>query len=170
MTVAVGARGDEMEGMVATEASSMLVTSASFARREPTSRWSPAETLQFYRALRECGTDFGMVAQLFPTRSRRQVKRKFKKEEKERPTLVDAALFSSAPLELDRYLAPLTHVPTPRSTVRPTALAVPAPPEGSAAGSGAVSGSSAARAEVAATITVPVGSSACGGRGASEEV
>jgi transcription factor TFIIIB component B'' len=58
------------------------VTSASFSRRARAIRWSVDDTRRFYQSLRQCGTDFEMLAQLFPRRTRRHLKLKFKKEER----------------------------------------------------------------------------------------
>ncbi|CAK1584618.1 unnamed protein product [Parnassius mnemosyne] len=65
-------------------------------RRGPRSAdWSAAETVRFYRALAALGTDFTLMAQLFPDRSRRELKLKFKKEEKLNGAQVDKALRSA---------------------------------------------------------------------------
>jgi hypothetical protein len=45
-------------------------------------RWTDDETERFYEALRCCGVDFGSMAQWFPTRIRRSLKRKFNIEER----------------------------------------------------------------------------------------
>jgi hypothetical protein len=79
------------------------LTSASYSNRGPAERWSIADTRRFYQCLRECGTNFQFIVQLMPGRTRRQVKAKFKKEERERPDLVDQALNSSLPLGLDEF-------------------------------------------------------------------
>jgi len=39
-----------------------------------------------------CGTDFTLVARVFPNRDRDDIKRKFKTEDKANRTLVDSAL------------------------------------------------------------------------------
>ncbi|MCJ1310143.1 Transcription factor TFIIIB component B [Agyrium rufum] len=44
--------------------------------------WNESDTDDFYNALRMFGTDFGIIARLFPGRTRRHVKRKFDMEEK----------------------------------------------------------------------------------------
>ena len=41
-----------------------------------------------------CGTDFALIANVFPNRDRDDIKRKFKTEDKANRTLVDAALSS----------------------------------------------------------------------------
>ncbi|GJQ13853.1 hypothetical protein GpartN1_g5644.t1 [Galdieria partita] len=68
------------------------VNSATYSKRTTTERWTKEETELFYRGLQQFGTDFSLVAQLFPKRNRKQVKAKFKREEKVAPDRVDAAL------------------------------------------------------------------------------
>lgn len=50
------------------------------------------ETKSFYRALRQCGTDFQMMQMFMVGRSRAQLKSKFKMESRRNPRLVDMAL------------------------------------------------------------------------------
>ncbi|XP_032519444.2 uncharacterized protein LOC116771661 [Danaus plexippus] len=57
--------------------------------------WSSAETVRFYRALAVIGTDFSLMAPLFPDRTRRELKFKFKKEERMNGAQVDKALRST---------------------------------------------------------------------------
>ncbi|OQR76611.1 hypothetical protein BIW11_07669 [Tropilaelaps mercedesae] len=54
--------------------------------------WTTRETSKFYRALSICGTDFTLMTQFFPTRSRQDLKNKFKREEKSNAALVDKAI------------------------------------------------------------------------------
>lgn len=54
--------------------------------------WSQKETLRFYKALNLIGTDFTIMANLFPTRNRRELKIKFKKEEKSNIQLIERAI------------------------------------------------------------------------------
>lgn len=49
------------------------------------------ETLFFYKCLNIVGSDFAMISKYFPGCSRRQIKLKFKLEEKRNPLLVDKA-------------------------------------------------------------------------------
>jgi len=72
------------EGTVSETSETVSVTSASFSRRARAIaiRWSDDDTRRFYENLRQCGTDFEMLAQLFPRRTRRHLKLKFKKEER----------------------------------------------------------------------------------------
>lgn len=73
-------------------ARSVPVTSASFAKRSSCERWPSEETELFYRGLRAFGQNYTMIEQLFPNRNRKQIKNKFKKEEKLNPKRVEQAL------------------------------------------------------------------------------
>ncbi|XP_063540545.1 uncharacterized protein LOC134749518 [Cydia strobilella] len=65
-----------------------------YSRSARTADWSEAETVRFYRALAAVGTDFTLMAPLFPDRNRRDLKIKFKKEERLNGAQVDKALRS----------------------------------------------------------------------------
>lgn len=58
------------------------LTSMSFRTRNNTAKWTPEETKKFYKAIEIFGADFSLIAKLFPTRNRDQIKNKFNKEEK----------------------------------------------------------------------------------------
>jgi transcription factor TFIIIB component B'' len=62
-------------------------------------RWGKEATDQFYDALRRFGTDFAMINKCFPQSTRRSIKKKFTREEKEYPELIKEAL--SAPRNTD---------------------------------------------------------------------
>jgi transcription factor TFIIIB component B'' len=79
------------------------ITSASYRTRTPSEKWSDAETAQFYNALRQCGTDFSLIEKFFPTRSRRQIRNKFKKEERDSPHRIDYALKHKLPLDVKMF-------------------------------------------------------------------
>jgi len=61
-------------------------------KKEPSKQWTKDETLKFYKCLMNLGTDFSMIGQYFPGRTRAQIKRKYKTEEKKNPQLVNGAL------------------------------------------------------------------------------
>jgi len=61
-------------------------------KKEPSKQWSKNETLKFYKCLMNLGTDFSMIGQYFPNRTRTQIKRKYKTEEKKNPQLINCAL------------------------------------------------------------------------------
>lgn len=70
-----------------------------YKRVKRTKDWNKEDTLFFYKALHTLGTDFSLMAQLFPGRSRRELKMKFKKEDRINHALVDKAL--SQPLQFN---------------------------------------------------------------------
>ncbi|XP_039277441.1 transcription factor TFIIIB component B'' isoform X2 [Nilaparvata lugens] len=61
-------------------------------RRARRNEWSAEETVLFYKALNDLGADFSLMQTLFPGRTRRDLKLKFKKEEKCNLSLVDKAM------------------------------------------------------------------------------
>lgn len=63
-----------------------------YKRMKRSKDWSSAETLRFYKALNTIGTDFSLMCELFPRRTRRELKMKFKKEERINLALVDKAM------------------------------------------------------------------------------
>ena len=69
-----------------------VINSYSFSSKERPERWSAEETEIFYQALSAWGTDFNLIAHMFPNRSRHQIKTKFKYEERRNPTLVQMYL------------------------------------------------------------------------------
>ncbi|KAE9337711.1 hypothetical protein PR003_g11872 [Phytophthora rubi] len=68
----------------------------------PGRRWGKEETKQFYYCLSQVGPNFSMMATLFPTRKRKELKSKFKYEEKNHSKLIEIALrASTAPLDTE---------------------------------------------------------------------
>ncbi|XP_052229354.1 uncharacterized protein LOC127843667 isoform X2 [Dreissena polymorpha] len=69
-------------------------TYMSFMKRPPTRSkpWSQRETMKFYKALAMIGIDFFLITQLFPNRTREDIKKKFHKEERTNHLLVDKVL------------------------------------------------------------------------------
>ncbi|XP_047974134.1 transcription factor TFIIIB component B'' [Salvia hispanica] len=53
--------------------------------KTPRVRWTKQDTELFYEAVQQFGTDFSMIAQLFPGRTREQIRNKYKKEERQYP-------------------------------------------------------------------------------------
>ncbi|PIN08722.1 hypothetical protein CDL12_18698 [Handroanthus impetiginosus] len=60
--------------------------------KTPIARWTKQDTELFYEAIRQFGTDLSMIQQLFPDRTRRQIKLKYKKEERQHPLRLREAL------------------------------------------------------------------------------
>jgi transcription factor TFIIIB component B'' len=63
--------------------------------------WSEDETGRFYDALKNWGTDFMIISQLFPPKTRAQIKKKFNREERIDPERVNAALLGKDPVSMD---------------------------------------------------------------------
>lgn len=73
---------------------------SSFLNHRHSPAWGIEETRLFYDALRQCGTEFSLMQTFFPNRTRKQLKKKFIREENLYPELVKHALSSNAPLEM----------------------------------------------------------------------
>lgn len=74
-----------------------------YGRQQYTDPWSNDEMVKFYQALSMWGTDFNLISQLFPYRTRRQVKAKFVNEEKKHPVMIELALRSKLPPNFTQY-------------------------------------------------------------------
>jgi transcription factor TFIIIB component B'' len=69
------------------------ITSATFMKRAAIKQWTAGEIDKFYEGLRRWGTDFTMITtQMFPSRSRRNIKLLFNREERSNPARIDHAL------------------------------------------------------------------------------
>ncbi|KAI9110566.1 hypothetical protein K1719_018432 [Acacia pycnantha] len=68
----------------------------SFMDKKPRGKWSKQDTELFFGAVRQFGTDFSMIQQLFPDRTRHQIKLKYKQEERQRPLLLSDAIINRA--------------------------------------------------------------------------
>lgn len=66
-------------------------------------RWDDDQTERFYKGLRMFGTDFGMIANLFPEWNRKQIKLKFIAEERTNPNLVRESVATKEPVNLEEY-------------------------------------------------------------------
>ncbi|KAI3404042.2 hypothetical protein KGF56_003201 [Candida oxycetoniae] len=79
------------------------VTSATYGKQLHTDKWTSAELQEFYKALSMFGTDFSLISQLFPHRTRKQIKSKFALEEKKYPEVVELALKRKLPVDFEEY-------------------------------------------------------------------
>ncbi|KAJ4347400.1 hypothetical protein N0V95_005497 [Ascochyta clinopodiicola] len=70
-------------------------------------RWNHQSTDLFYQGLRSFGTDFQMIAHMFPGMTRRSIKTKFTREERENPEIVRDCLRGKSELasHWDHFLA-----------------------------------------------------------------
>jgi len=90
---------DETELEYAVDDENSHLTSATYAKKRIVNRWKEDETDFFYEALEMCGTDFSMIASLFPHRTRAQIKGKYKIEEKSNPSKINTALKRRKPFD-----------------------------------------------------------------------
>ncbi|KAF5787005.1 putative transcription factor MYB-HB-like family [Helianthus annuus] len=60
----------------------------------PRMKWTKQDTELFYEAVQQFGSDFSIIAECFPGRTREQIKSKFKKESKQHRLRMDSALNS----------------------------------------------------------------------------
>ncbi|XP_048045001.1 transcription factor TFIIIB component B'' homolog isoform X3 [Megalobrama amblycephala] len=74
-------------------------TYASFRKNNYVRCWSVRETDMFYLAISMVGTDFSMIAQLLTHRTRAEIKRKFRKEERANAWRVDNAFRNKRPYD-----------------------------------------------------------------------
>ncbi|XP_053672265.1 uncharacterized protein LOC128722616 [Anopheles nili] len=80
-----------------------------YSRIRRTKDWDDDETVRFYRCLHTIGTDFSMMLTLFPKRSRRDLKLKFKKEERLNLQLVNKALLHPKQFNIDELRQQFAH-------------------------------------------------------------
>ncbi|CAR27626.1 hypothetical protein ZYGR_0N01080 [Zygosaccharomyces rouxii] len=80
-----------------------LYNSSTYGRNVYTDPWTTEELIKLYKSLSMWGTDFNLIAQLFPYRTRKQIKAKFINEERKHPVIVELALRSRLPADFDQY-------------------------------------------------------------------
>ncbi|KAI1607913.1 hypothetical protein EDD36DRAFT_372853, partial [Exophiala viscosa] len=73
------------------------------AGRRRGTRWDDEQTELFYKGLRMFGTDFAMIANLFPGLDRKQVKLKYIIEEREVPVRVRESVAAKEPVDIEEY-------------------------------------------------------------------
>ncbi|KAL6624655.1 hypothetical protein ACP70R_031976 [Stipagrostis hirtigluma subsp. patula] len=64
----------------------------SYMAKQTRAKWSKSDTELFYEGLQQFGTDFAMIKQLFPDKTRDQIRQKFKSEERKNPMQVHDAV------------------------------------------------------------------------------
>lgn len=69
------------------------VNQATYGKRTKAESWDEELTDLFYRGLRMFGTDFSLISNMFPGRSRRQIKLKFNNEERRDPERIKRTLW-----------------------------------------------------------------------------
>ncbi|KAJ1540092.1 Transcription factor TFIIIB component B, partial [Cladochytrium tenue] len=90
---------DQPMEVIDESASRMRITSASFRRNKYTpARWTADATNRFYQAVQYFGSDFTLIALMFPTFTRKHIKMKFCYEERVNSARVSFALLNREPL------------------------------------------------------------------------
>ncbi|XP_052802549.1 uncharacterized protein LOC128232831 isoform X2 [Mya arenaria] len=84
-------KGDSQDSEVIDE-TDRVTTYNSFRTHHRARPWSKKDTTKFYKALAMCGLDFFLISQLFPKKTRLDVKKKFHKEERMNRPLVEKVL------------------------------------------------------------------------------
>ncbi len=69
-----------------------VFTSGKLSKRKKGESWTEDLTDLFYKGLRMFGTDFGIIANMFPGRTRRHIKLKFCREERQDPQRINDTL------------------------------------------------------------------------------
>ncbi|XP_072227461.1 uncharacterized protein [Leuresthes tenuis] len=85
-------------------------TYSSFRKGTYAKPWSIEETDMFFLAVSMVGTDFSMICQLFPHRTRSEIKNKFKKEERENSWRIDKAFRERRKLDIEYFTKLLERV------------------------------------------------------------
>ncbi|KAG8456451.1 hypothetical protein GDO86_002292 [Hymenochirus boettgeri] len=78
-------------------------TYSSFRRNKYSKPWSEQESELFFLAISMVGTDFSMIAQLFPHRERIEIKNKFKREERMNSWRIDKAFTEKQAFDVDFF-------------------------------------------------------------------
>ncbi|OQE21708.1 hypothetical protein PENSTE_c011G01423 [Penicillium steckii] len=82
------------------------INQASYGKRSKTESWDEEMTDLFYRGLRMFGTDFMIISNMFPGRSRRQIKLKFNNEERRDPQRIKDTLMGPREIvDIETYTA-----------------------------------------------------------------
>ncbi|KAJ5242196.1 uncharacterized protein N7469_000523 [Penicillium citrinum] len=82
------------------------INQASYGKRSKTESWDEEMTDLFYRGLRMFGTDFMIISNMFPGRSRRQIKLKFNNEERRDPQRIrDTLMGPREVVDIETYTA-----------------------------------------------------------------
>lgn len=90
--------GDDPMEVVEENSMTKKVNSGTYGKRKQSSRWDELETALFYDCLSQFGTDFEMIANMMPGRTRNQVRTKFNREEKVCPEKVTEYMISKRKL------------------------------------------------------------------------
>uniref|UniRef100_A0A914MB50 Transcription factor TFIIIB component B'' Myb domain-containing protein n=1 Tax=Meloidogyne incognita TaxID=6306 RepID=A0A914MB50_MELIC len=79
----------QLETVINNDVGPKKLTSMSFRKRSRGSIWNVLETDLFYEVLAATGTDFGLMHEFIPNRSRLELKQKFNREHRINPRRMD---------------------------------------------------------------------------------
>ncbi|KAI7905798.1 uncharacterized protein BX663DRAFT_294073 [Cokeromyces recurvatus] len=83
---------------------SRKVNSQTYGKKKQSSKWDALETELFYECLSQFGTDFEMISQMMPGRTRGQIRTKFNKEERLNPMKITEYLIKKRkPLDIEKF-------------------------------------------------------------------
>ena len=74
----------------------MMINSQTYGNRSKPTKWTKQETELFYKAMEQFGTDFTLIQRLFPSRTRRQVKAKYLKEQNSNDDRIESCMNNTA--------------------------------------------------------------------------
>ncbi|UZJ51060.1 hypothetical protein CBS101457_000380 [Exobasidium rhododendri] len=80
-----------------------FVNSATYSKRVGTERWDAQETRRFLQAVSMWGSDFEMIARMFPNRNRKQIRSKWRSLERTDSRSLDLAFKRKLPVDLEEY-------------------------------------------------------------------
>ncbi|ORZ08650.1 hypothetical protein BCR42DRAFT_495342 [Absidia repens] len=90
--------------VVEENAQSRKINFQTYGKKTGNKRWTTEETDVFYDLLSQFGTDFEMMAQMIPNRSRTQIRLKYNKEQNKHPEKVtEYMLRKKKPLDLETF-------------------------------------------------------------------
>ena len=79
------------------------ITSATYSNAKRTKKWEAEDDALLIKGIKQFGMDFTFVGRLFPRRSRREIKNRFKKLEKEKPEEIVSALNNREAIDLELF-------------------------------------------------------------------
>ncbi|GET93761.1 hypothetical protein, conserved [Leishmania tarentolae] len=95
--------GEEANSCSALGSAEPQMRARRFPNRQARIDWNEGEVRSFYQALSQYGTDFSAIAVLFPGRSRRDIKRLYQREMRQKPKEVQAALNQKHPIDMATF-------------------------------------------------------------------
>lgn len=93
----------EEADMVEENTGHKFINSATASKRVKTPRWTKEETDEFFRGVSMWGTDFEMIARMFPNRNRKMIKAKWNKEDRSNGARLDLAFRRKLSVNVAEY-------------------------------------------------------------------